>query len=92
MFVADGCDSCYLRNIEGDLEYHFSDVIAGGAKPEEVVFILNQEGQKFTDALPSISFLNDKFPGVDIKFDEDFEGMERKGLTKLFTYLNLNLN
>ena len=68
-------------NILPSLETHFKDAIrTHGAKPEDVVFILSQETKdafgRTPDAMEATSFLNQKFPGVEIKFDEDFEGME----------------
>ena len=53
---------------------HYSDVInVHGAKPEDVVFILSPQST-CPDEIPAMEYLSQKFPGVDIKFNEDFEG------------------
>ena len=70
-----------MRNILASLETHFKDAIkTHGAKPEDVVFILSQEAKdafgRTPGAMDTTSFLKQKFPGVKIKFDQDFEGME----------------
>ena len=37
---------------------------------------MTQETKDY-DAFPAFSFLNEKFPGVEIKFEDKFEGMEK---------------
>ena len=68
------------------LEFHYSEAInKHGARPQDIVFILNQaNAESVPDALDATNFLQQKFPGVTIKFDDEFEGMESKvvfGLT-----------
>ena len=80
--MSDGCDQCFLRNNLDSIEKHYKDAIENhGAKPEDIVFILNAEAKDTdsqpSDALDANSFLRNKFPHVDIKFDDDFEGMEK---------------
>ena len=78
--ILDGCDQCYLRNIEKPLLTHFSDVLnVDGAKPEDVVFILNTASENIPDAVPAVQFMKQKFPSnVEIKFSQEMEGMEKK--------------
>ena len=55
-----------------------------GAKPEDTVFILSQDPSRpCTDALPATKYLSQKFPGVEIKFDDAFEGMEKAVVVNL---------
>jgi hypothetical protein len=76
----DGCDQCFLKNNIEALKSHFSDILSvKGAKPDDVVFILNQSGNiRCQDALEAGSFLGQNFPGINVMFDDDFEGMENK--------------
>jgi hypothetical protein len=78
-FASDQCAQCFLRNILKPLEMHYSDALNKcGANPEDVVFIVNQDkGARCTGQISAASFLHTKFPGVDLKFDDKFEGMEK---------------
>ena len=59
------------------LESQLSDAVkVHGAQPEDIVFILSHHAKDY-DALPAFSFLRDKFPEVEIKFEDEFEGMEK---------------
>ena len=76
--LADGCDQCFLRNFEKPLESHYSDAVnVQGAKPEDIVFILSRDSAGVPDAIPAMQFLNQRFPGVDLRFNLEFEGMEK---------------
>ena len=79
-----------MKNILPSLESHFFDVInKQGAKPEDIVFILSQANNRRTlDAAEAKVFLTQKFPGVEIKFGDDFEGMEK---AVVFTLTNGSL-
>ena len=65
-----------MKNILIPLESHFLDTLnIHGANPEDVVFILNNENrQTCLDEALATAFLNEKFPGVSIKYDDSFEG------------------
>ena len=60
------------------LEFHFSEAInKHGARPQDIVFILNQaNAESVPDDLDATNFLQQKFPGITIKFDDEFEGMD----------------
>ena len=62
------------------LKSHISEAIEKhGATPQDIVFILNQGNSvPVPDALEATVFLQKQFPGVTVKFDDEFEGMEGK--------------
>ena len=80
--LSDGCDQCFLRTNLKSLTTHYSTAIkTHGAHPKDIVFILNTEStddnNKTPDAMEASTFLKKNFPEVDIKFNDDFEGMEK---------------
>ena len=82
LVIVDGCDQCFLKNNMTSLKSHFNDAIkTHGAEHKDIVFILSQDAHDATsrtsEAMAITSFLNQTFPGIDIKFDDDFEGMEK---------------
>jgi hypothetical protein len=83
--VSDDCDNCFLKQIMKPLLSHFSDAInIHGVKPEDIVFILSQGNSRACpDAVPAMQYLSQKFPGVELKFDDEFEGMEKAVVVNL---------
>jgi hypothetical protein len=56
--------------------YYLDAVTCQGVKAEDIVFILSSAATAADDAAAAETFLSNKFPGVVIKFNDAFEGME----------------
>ena len=56
--------------------HYFGAFNVQGAKPEDIVLILSHHTKDY-EALPAYSFLYEKFPGLEIKIQDEFEGFEK---------------